>query len=60
MDSNTLKTPAGRLTEAGVKKILDLRRTDQLTYQEIAAVMGCSLGTVYNCCKGNTHPHLTR
>lgn len=59
MNEEPLKTAAGRLTEKGVKRILELRRAGK-TYQAIAIEMSVSMGTVFNAVRGKTHPHLTR
>lgn len=47
------KTPAGRLTEAGVREIRR-RRSNGDTYQAIANALGVTLGTVFNVCTGRT------
>lgn len=50
-----LKTPSGRLREAGAREILRLRRLDKpLTYHAIANLLGVSVGTVFNVAKGRT------
>lgn len=63
MDAETkplLKTPAGRLREAGAREILRLRSLEhpetreKFTYQQIAAKLGVSIGTVFNVCKART------
>jgi DNA-binding NarL/FixJ family response regulator len=59
MSDDLLKTAAGRLTEKGVKRILELRQAGK-TYQAIAIEMNVSMGTVFNAVRGKTHPHLTR
>lgn len=51
--NDVCKTPAGRLTEQGVRAI-KADRASGMTYQEIAARYGVSLGTVYNIAKGRT------
>lgn len=54
------KTPAGRLTEAGVRamrKMRDEKKADgsaKHTYQAIASAFGVTLGTVFNVCTGRT------
>lgn len=56
MNADALKTPSGRLREAGAREILRLRQEDPKanTYQKIAGALGVSIGTVFNVCKGNT------
>ncbi len=54
-----LKTPGGRLREAGAREILRLRQTPKSdgrkhTYQEVAALLGVSVGTVFSVCKART------
>lgn len=59
------KTPAGRLTEAGVRamrKMRDEKKDDgaaRHTYQAIANSFGVTLGTVFNVCTGRTWGWLT-
>lgn len=48
-----LKTPHGHLTEAGAKKVRELREQG-LSYAKIAEQIGISQVSVYNICKGNT------
>lgn len=49
----SLKSPAGRLTEDGVREIRRLR-TEGQTYQQIANRLNVSIGTVYNVCTKKT------
>lgn len=54
-DTKELKTPAGRLREAGARRILAMRAQDpKPTYQQIAYELEVSIGTVFNVCKGRT------
>jgi len=50
---NEFKTKAGRLKEAGARKILELQKAKR-TYQSIAQEMGVSIGTVFNVVKART------
>lgn len=47
------KTPAGRLTEEGVKEIR-ARRARKETYTQIALALDITTGTVYSVLKGRT------
>lgn len=54
MEPEVLRKPGGRgLTEAGARKGLEMRRSGH-TYQQIAAILGCSTGTVFNVCNGDS------
>lgn len=58
MSKDAWKTPAGRLTEEGVREIRR-RREKGDTYQAIANGLGVTLGTVYNVCTSRTWGWLT-
>jgi hypothetical protein len=61
MNLNILKTPSGRLREAGARKILELRaQPSPPTYHEIANMLGVSIGTVFNVTKGRTWGWLSK
>lgn len=53
------KSPSGRLREAGALHILELRAAKK-TYQEIAAALDVSIGTVFNVCTGRTWGFLAK
>lgn len=64
---DNLKSSKGRLREACVEKIHELRgafdaqgnpKRPERTYQEIAAMLNVSIGTVYNVVTGRTHPDM--
>ncbi len=59
------KTPAGRLTEEGVRAIRKMRDEKtpdgkpRHTYAQIASTFGVTLGTVFNVCTNRTWGWLT-
>lgn len=64
MDSS-LKTASGRCREACVARVHELRaaydadgrpQRPRMTYQQIAEELGLSVSTIYNICRGKTHP----
>jgi DNA invertase Pin-like site-specific DNA recombinase len=51
--SDQCKAPNGRLREAGAVRIHELVESGR-TYQEVAILLGISIGTVYNVNTGRT------